>query len=326
MPLREPLRPPVPEENATPGRDVLPFTNTSAAPGFGPNSRHDIRDLIRVNQAPLVDVWRGTTAEGEHLALQVVRRELEALLPGPGVLASALAKIALESLAGVPRALWVEQLTDGRSCIASAWVERMGAADAVRETLLTPSVLSAVARRFCHVLDELHRGGCVLGVITPSSLAYLPDTGTFLVDGAGVFAALLSAGVRVRDMLTAIGQTTHVAPELLDDRRFDHRVDLYAFGSTLYELLTERAPFGGRTTAMIMASVLVETDTAEIAAPGAPVRDMLVALLRAIERAPDDRWPTAAAFALALGDGAAPAPGPARRTVESIVRLFRRSG
>lgn len=266
-----------------------------------------LRGFVPVHDAPLTHVWRATGVDGEALTIQVVRARALALAPDRERVALHLAS-AVGFDQSPYRPLWVECLADGRVAYATPWVDRIPAVDAVRDTLLHPSALAVTTATFLAALAEVHRHGGVLGIIAPTALAFVPGLNTFTVDGAGVFAALVAAGARREEVARVAGVPAHVAPELLAPEGIaDARVDVYSVGTTLYELLTERAPFGGRTTAMMMVSILVQTDTQEMAAPGGPVREMVDALLRAIERDPEDRWPSMAAFAAAL-DGS-PAAG-----------------
>lgn len=82
------------------------------------------------------------------------------------------------------------------------------------------------------------------------------------------------------------------------NRGIDYRTDFYSLGATLYELLTGKPPFGGRTTSYVIAAVLADE-------PASPEGDPLTkrvtdTVLRAIEKAPEDRWSSAALFARAL--------------------------
>jgi eukaryotic-like serine/threonine-protein kinase len=63
-----------------------------------------------------------------------------------------------------------------------------------------------------------------------------------LLDGHPFGAALTQSGV-------TLGTPTYMAPEQLDDEDLDGRVDVYALGIVLFEMLTGAAPFAGEPTA-----------------------------------------------------------------------------
>src|SRR5262249_868664 len=64
-----------------------------------------------------------------------------------------------------------------------------------------------------------------------------------------------------------MGTVPYMAPEQANGFAVDHRVDIFAFGCVLYEMLTGVAAFGGSTTSEILASVLKsEPDWAKLPA------------------------------------------------------------
>ena len=145
-----------------------------------------------------------------------------------------------------------------------------------------------------------HDGGLAHGAIT--RLRISRAGGHVQLGLFGVFAALCAGGVGVRDAASVLCDSPYVSPEQQMGTHPDERSDVYSLGASLFELLTGKPPFGGRTTAYVMASVLSDADAAE--AENRQRQIVIDALLRAIERAPDDRWPSATAFANALASGA----------------------
>ena len=73
----------------------------------------------------------------------------------------------------------------------------------------------------------------------------------------------------------------------------DARTDIFAFGAVLYEMLTGRKAFDGKTQASLIAAIMnVEPTPVSALAPIAPrALDRLV--LRCLAKDPDDRWQTA---------------------------------
>jgi hypothetical protein len=145
-----------------------------------------------------------------------------------------------------------------------------------------------------------HRGGLAHGAITTQRISRAG--GDVQLGLFGVFAALCASGVGVREAASSLCDAPYVSPEEQLGSQPDERSDVYSLGASLFELLTGKPPFGGRTTAYVMASVLGDADAAE--AENREREIVIDALLRAIEHAPDDRWPSATAFANALASGA----------------------
>jgi serine/threonine-protein kinase len=96
----------------------------------------------------------------------------------------------------------------------------------------------------------------------------------------------------VRRAATVIGGTPYyMAPEQAAGESVDHRADLYAFGVTLFELLTGRVPFG-------KGDVLYHHRHTAPPDPRIHAKDlpdpMVKLVLRLMEKNPDDRYQTTA--------------------------------
>ncbi len=177
-------------------------------------------------------------------------------------------------------------------------------APSARETLERGVILSApdvaaVGTALAAMLGKVHAAGLLHGLVTPD-LVFLPTAGGVKIAGAGAYQGLTSAGIPPAVLAEVLELEHYLSPEQLAGDGLDARTDVFLLGVTLYELLTGRPPFGGRTTSTVMVSVLADepTKTAPggVRAPGHTVS----AILRAIEKEPEDRWPNMSAFAAAL--------------------------
>jgi serine/threonine protein kinase len=108
---------------------------------------------------------------------------------------------------------------------------------------------------------------------------------------------------------TIVGTVQYMAPEQLEARDTDARTDIFAFGSVMYEMLTGRPAFTGATKASVMAAILerdppamsAPRDASSVAAAPSEISPLLEGIvLRCLEKAPADRWQTAADLRAAL--------------------------
>jgi formylglycine-generating enzyme required for sulfatase activity/predicted esterase len=112
-----------------------------------------------------------------------------------------------------------------------------------------------------------------------------------------------------------VGTVAYMAPEQIRGQLVDHRVDLFAFGCVLYEMLTGRRPFAGETPADLMSAILHDTP-APVAVGGHPLAPALVAIAgRCLEKRSQDRFDSAHDLvrALAAAVGSIESTGIARR-------------
>ncbi len=83
-----------------------------------------------------------------------------------------------------------------------------------------------------------------------------------------------------------------MSPEQLSGQPIDQRVDMFAFGVSAYELLTNEKPFSGETSTDILHS---QTDRSDFKTPRELNPDIPAglekAILKCIERDPDMRYP-----------------------------------
>jgi len=112
----------------------------------------------------------------------------------------------------------------------------------------------------------------------------------------------------VADRLTSPGMvvgTVHfMAPEQIEGRPMDHRVDLYALGCVLFYMATNQAPFHGSTNVAVMFAQ-VNTQPAVPSSINPDVPPWLDdAILRLLQKDQAKRFQTAADLVVALEEGA----------------------
>ncbi|MCU0692909.1 MAG: serine/threonine protein kinase [Polyangiaceae bacterium] len=97
------------------------------------------------------------------------------------------------------------------------------------------------------------------------------------------------------------GKWAYMAPEQLEGQT-TRRSDIYSAGVVLWEALTGRRLFAGANPAAVCLEVVHTTIPApsSIVSPVSPRLDQIV--LKAVSRAPEDRWSTAREMAIAIED------------------------
>ncbi len=119
-----------------------------------------------------------------------------------------------------------------------------------------------LVRRLCEPLAHIHSRGHIHGDLTPKNIIVRSDGQPVLVDFG---LAARHAGATGREHLGGLeqirGTIAYMAPERIRGLPCDPRMDLYALGCVLYELLTGFAPFQGETKADVMGSQLIQVPT-----------------------------------------------------------------
>jgi eukaryotic-like serine/threonine-protein kinase len=91
-----------------------------------------------------------------------------------------------------------------------------------------------------------------------------------------------------------------MAPEQIkDSTTVDYRADIYALGIVLYETLTGVLPFKGNLAQVLFAHVNQPTPDIRQLRPDLPIT-VSVAIHRALQKDPDDRFQSAKDFVNAL--------------------------
>ena len=105
---------------------------------------------------------------------------------------------------------------------------------------------------------------------------------------------------------TVLGTPQDAAPEQLRGEPLDLRVDLFAAGAVLYEMLAGKPPFGGKSAVEIFHAIMYDQPAVLTGGPAVAALDRVVS--RALAKRPVDRYQTADAMtqdlraAIALGD------------------------
>lgn len=166
----------------------------------------------------------------------------------------------------------------------------------IRSTDMVIQVLTALA--VCHAAGIVHRD------IKPANIfiTKVGDRNDFVkILDFGISKILRDDGAAaVTRTGEVLGTPYYMSPEQAAGQSVDHRTDLYSLGVILYELLSGRRPFSGSSYNEIMFRI-VNTEPLPLVQISPAVPPHLAAIVtKAMKRAPQDRFSSAAEFRATL--------------------------
>ena len=170
-------------------------------------------------------------------------------------------------------------------------------------------------RQVLAAVGVAHSRGVVHRDIKPSNIMVQAD-GTARVMDFGI--AKVVGGQKLTRTGTVMGSAHYMSPEqIVGSKDVDHRTDIYSLGITFYEVLTERTPFEGMEGDSTDADFMIKLAHKEQPPPdprslrGDLPREVSEGLLKALAKAPRERFGSCEEFAGALVRPMERAPVPA---------------
>jgi len=148
----------------------------------------------------------------------------------------------------------------------------------------------ADALAYAHLRGVIHRD------IKPDNILLDRETGRAMVTDFGI-ARAMEANTRLTATGIAVGTPAYMSPEqAVGEREIDGRADIYSLGVLAYQMLTGRVPFAAGNSMALLLKHLGERPQPIVELRPETPRALRETIERALMKAPEDRWPTAASL------------------------------
>jgi serine/threonine protein kinase/tetratricopeptide (TPR) repeat protein len=215
----------------------------------------------------------------------------------------------------------IGEVQGGALFIAMELLEGQVLSDRLRSGPCSGSEAVSIGLGILAALSALHARGIVHRDLKPSNV-FLTPHGVKLLDFGLARPDRHLLAEPAEDLTRpgiVMGTPRYMAPEQISGDPIDGRADLFAVGAMLFEMLSGRPAFGGRTFAEVVHATRYEQPPALAGSPSVAALDRLVR--RALSKRPGDRPASADAMAeeLRAADTLSSDPRPA--TVRALTRL-----
>jgi serine/threonine-protein kinase len=270
----------------------MTFTDESAASGGlsaqpGPFGRFYLQELI--NSGGMADIWLATDQQGKPYALRKLHQRLKFNL-----VARRRFSRGCEILSKIHNHDYVigyieSGKINGVLYCLMEYVEssNLKMVFARNDPLLQENV-GNILIDMALALEHVHDSGFMHLDFKPENVLITRNAGVRLVD----FDLAQPRPDKPKKFSRNPGTPAYMAPEQLLREPYDHRVDIFAYGVTAYELLTGQKPFIGETPDEILRKQL---NRAALVLPRDLNPDipstLEKAILRTLDRDPEKRYP-----------------------------------
>lgn len=153
-------------------------------------------------------------------------------------------------------------------------------------------VVCRIMMQLLEAIDHAHKTGVIHRDVKPSNILIRCDGSAVLTD----FGLAREKGLPSLTLTGELAGTPHyLSPEQASPKRkdLDHRVDIFALGATLYELITLQKAYDGKTSQEVITKILNKEPTLPRSIVRTIPRDLETICLKAMEKDPDRRYATA---------------------------------
>ena len=192
---------------------------------------------------------------------------------------------------------------DGTAFLVMEFLDGETLADRLKRGALPLAAALKVAIQIADALSAAHRQGIVHRDLKPGNVmltkagAKLLDFGLAKASGPMVSGAGLSMLPTTPPNLTAqgtiLGTFQYMAPEQIEGQEADARTDIFAFGVVLYEMVTGKKAFTGKTHASLISSILKDAPRPIVELQPLTPAPLDHIVSRCLAKEPDERWQAA---------------------------------
>jgi len=172
---------------------------------------------------------------------------------------------------------------------------------------LAPERAQAIALQIADALGASHRHGIVHRDLKPDNVMIAPRRdgrdGVKVLDfGIAKLTGDQQGSRRTRTGIV-MGTPAYMSPEQCEGRGLiDHRTDIYALGILLYEMLAGQVPFKGEGYGEVLVQHMTQVPQKPSTIRGVMNPHLEAVCMKALEKRPDNRYPSMDEFMQALAD------------------------
>ena len=209
--------------------------------------------LERIAKGGLATIWLASNSNGETVALRIMHDNFKSSSSGPKLFQRGCE--VMEAMPNHPNIVefYSKGKESGREYAVIEYIEGPCLREMmVRKDPRLEAILSGIVVEMAGAIEHVHDNRFMHLDIKPENIIVSRGGKSYLCD----FDTAHLIPDRPAKIEKKSGTPFYMSPELTNGWAFDHRADIYAFGVTVYELLTGVKPFEGQTQKAMLANQL----------------------------------------------------------------------